>query len=441
MRIERLSLKGLLGFSDTVSLDLRDVGPGLIAITGPNGAGKTTILEAALATLQRKFITREGPLHEYAGHRRDSYLDVDVALDGVGMYRARVNIDGLKSTSDAVLELVQANGTRTVLNDGKASTFDVAVAAHFPSRAVLLASNFAAQNKKGSFTASDKRARKDLFGAILGLEQYQTLSDTAKQAAAFVDQAIGRLRATRDTLARDTADGVVAALDSLARMLQVDGGTAEVRQRELATAIERADERLAALADEVAAHAALTLRVRDLETQLATRRAEQVQLDVDRGRATRQADEDLAQLTRASDAQLTEIDELLTNNRRLLANAEPVKDAKVALGLAASGLEDARSLEGELRQALDVEAQRLGDLRSRQSVLTAARKDLTRAEMDARTLTVVPCHGEGAYAACQFLHNAREAAGYVPVLQAQVADEDDVQAASSCARCGPNGTA
>jgi exonuclease SbcC len=202
MRLERLLLKGFLRFAGEVAIDLTALPPGLIALVGPNGSGKTTLLEAAPATLYRTFLSR-GDLLDYATDA-DSVLEVQLATEGAGVFRARVHVDGVRRTSDAILEQLHADGSRTILNDGKVSTFDTVIATHFPDKSLLLASAFAAQNKAGSFITLDKRRRKELFLQLLGLERYQTMSDTARQAASLVDQARVRLVAELDLLSRDT---------------------------------------------------------------------------------------------------------------------------------------------------------------------------------------------------------------------------------------------
>ncbi|MGH9764485.1 MAG: AAA family ATPase, partial [Blastocatellia bacterium] len=66
MRLLRWSLRGFNTFPNTVSVDLEEFGPGLIALVGPNGAGKTTLMEAALASIYKQFVTKPGGLYPYA---------------------------------------------------------------------------------------------------------------------------------------------------------------------------------------------------------------------------------------------------------------------------------------------------------------------------------------------------------------------------------------
>lgn len=423
MRIERLALKGLLRFTETVSLDLRDLPPGLIAITGENGAGKTTILEAGMASLYRGFFSREGELYDYATGR-DSYLEAEIAIDGRGVYRTRVNLDGVKRTTDAVLEAIQPDGTRAVLNDGKALTFDAAVRDLFPARALLLASAFAAQNKSGSFVTLDKKDRKSLFATLLGLERYQAMSDTASQAAAFLDQARARLSAARDELARDTTDALFTELDRIAQHLQATGGEAEVRQRELAAAIAQLETRLATMQDQVAAYVSAVQRAHTIETELATRRGERDSVDRQRAAAGRALAEELGRVAADRDREVTDCTTRRAGNEDILAKATEIRAAVAKVAAVEDHLPPLReeihmrelALEGT-RRALQAAEQALRDL-------DAPVRELERAQADGALLARVPCGGAGEFATCQFLTNAQVAKQRIPDLEATVATRD-----------------
>ena len=48
MRLEKLTIKGLLAFEEAVTLDLRSIPAGsIIAVVGANGSGKSTLMDAA----------------------------------------------------------------------------------------------------------------------------------------------------------------------------------------------------------------------------------------------------------------------------------------------------------------------------------------------------------------------------------------------------------
>lgn len=423
MRIERLSLKGLTKFRDVVTLDFRELPPGLVAITGENGAGKTTILEAMFAAVHRSFASRDGELYDYATGR-DSFIEEEIAIDGCGVFRSRVNIDGPKRNSDAVLTAIRPDGTFP-LNDGRVSDFDRAVALHFPSKDLLLASAFAAQNKTGSFITLDKKARKALFMRLLAIERYQTMSDTARQAASLVDQGRGRLMAVRDELARGTTSDLVDELDRLANRLQVEGGDAETQRIEIKAVIAGLEERLALVQDQVAAHAAATQRVRTLEADVAARRAELARLRQERTQALKDSGTELARLVAQRTAKIAEIEGLIANNQKLIANGDAVRAAAVAVDAAHVALTDLRSPELTAHKTLEVAEQAV---RTREKELTAfaqTRRDLARAEEDAETLKTVPFGSNCAAAECRFLVGANRAAEQIVPLRTTLAAEAD----------------
>ncbi len=448
MRIEKLTLRGFLRFREPVSIDLTDVPPGLVAIVGPNGAGKTTLLEAAPAALYRSFMSR-GDLIDYATER-DSYLELQLAVDGRGTYRARINVDAPKRASDAVLEQLEPNGSRVVLNDGKVSTFDQVVAREFPSRELLLASAFAAQNKAGSFISLDKKNRKTLFAQLLGIERYEAMSSTARQAAALVEQARGRLQAQCELLARETADGLVAELARVSADLETQGRDAATTRAQVQTAIAALEARLATLADIGAAYAAASQRLATLRATHAGRLADLAALDGDlqrleadlaseTERLTVKREADMAALDREQDAsRLTLMQELLAadtrretdhadiakkiaGNQQLLGMAERIR-AAVAQAHAVTETIDGLEADLAAHQARLVDDQK--DLRRLDGAIAALagpEQQLARARTDAALLGAVPCGGAGDYARCEFLANATAAAARIPDLEAGLA--------------------
>lgn len=447
MRVDVLELKGFLRFLDPVRLDLTAVPSGLIAVTGENGAGKTTLLEAVPAALYRTFLSR-GDLVDYATGR-DSYVDVQLTVEGRGRYRARVNVDGVKRASDAVLEQELADGTRVRVNDGRVSTYDTAVGGHFPTKELLLASAFAAQNKAGSFIALDRKARKGLFMRLLGIERYDAMSATARQAATLVDETRAQIASRGEEAGRTASDAVREALDTEDARLQAVARQAGVERQECHQARERLRIRLAALGTELEAAAAAQSRVATLRAEREARRLEQdaleterqrIQADTDRERAAlearRRADlaaiADEVQRTDAAaereraeieTARAREVEECRTRiagNEQIRAKAADIRDAVrrlSALEVEVGALEGAqiadRATASEHRRQLaawDVRAEQL-----RRQVA-----EQTRASDDAALLHVVPCAGAPAYAGCQFLAQATAAAAELPTLTRQI---------------------
>jgi len=458
VKLQSLAIKGVLRFDDELRLDCTSLPQGLIALVGANGEGKSTTLEAAIATLFRSFPTRpDRELFDYA-HDRQAFMESVFAMDGDGQYRARVALDGVKRHADAVLELTAPDGTVTPLNDGKVTTFDQAVAEHLPSKALLMASAFVSQDKAGTFVQLDRKKRKELFAELLGLAQYEAMSQNAKAAAAAVETARGRLAAVRDVLARQTGPEVEQAIADQEIALSTDHAAAESERRRLHGEIEAIETRLATVQDQVAAYQAASQRVRSLEAQQTARQEEQARarrqsaavrddLGADLARieaAAKRAHQDLdaraaksrgtlaaelKQIDQDLQVILRSLDQRLTNNRSVLANAGEIRAAVTRLAEVeasiTTGREDERRWQGE-RSAQETK------LRAVQQAVSAARqvqRDLDRARTDAKLLETVPCGGSGPYAGCQFLTRAgaakaqvaglEQAAGRLPALQVE----------------------
>lgn len=419
MRIDRLSLKGLLRFTDPVVLDFRGLPPGLIAITGENGAGKTTLLEALFGCLHRQLPSRDGELVSYATGR-DSYLDAEFSVDGVGAFRARVNLDGPKRGTDAVLEAVLPDGRHVPLNDGKATTYDRAIAERFPSPALMLASAFSAQNRRGNFIAQKPAARKELFGELLGMGHYAAMATVATDCRAVVIAAITRLDVERVVVAADTTESVALELDRIAHALQAQGGTAEVRKRQLAVSLRDLEDRLATLADTTAAYAAASQRLRTLDTELGARQQERAAIDTQRQRVATALHDETARIAAKRLVDLADLTKKIAGNERIQSMAERIRAAVVAVQVVDRTLAELRQLQQDDQLAKDGYTRRKTTLEREIAGLRTDHHRLQLYTRDAAVLRTVPCGGEGAYAACQFLTNATSAAADVPTLEAKV---------------------
>jgi exonuclease SbcC len=438
MRIETFSLKGMLRFRDPVTVDLRELPPGLIGIVGGNGEGKTALLESPIGAIFRELPSRsDRELMDYATER-DSYVETTFAIDGQGRYRARVNLDGPKRTSDAILEQTLADGRTAVLTDGRVSTYDDYIRAHFPPKALVLASAFAAQNRRGSFVTLGKKERRDLFAQLLGLERYEAMAAVARTSVSLCEQAAVRLSALRDVLTRDSSPEIGADLDRLDMELDQRRRQADHRRAAVVTTITDVEMRLATMQDAVAAYAAATQRIGTLTNERATRLGERAGIETQRTRADRDhADEvkrlqdklaaDLRDLdtrrTRAdaeytdelkaiatkSNAALRDTDERIAGNRKIQAQGDEIRaavktidDVDRALALYDKDIEQTQTAIATVSE------------RGRQHERDAAKLDqaaaaLERANLDASLLTSVPCGGTGDFASCQFLTNAQAA--------------------------------
>jgi exonuclease SbcC len=455
VRLDRTRIYGITTFAEPVDIDATALPPGLIALVGENGTGKTTLLEAMAAPiLDRRFVSRgDGQLVDYAT-KRDAYIDDTYTIEGRGTFRARVNLDGSKRVTDALLEQLHEGGGVTRLNDGKATTFDAAVRGIFPSKALLTATVFAAQNRRGSFLLASKSQRKDLFGELLGLEHYDTMAATAKQLVArlVTDRAVTQALADRRTA--ETTEEYQADLDGRAQQLTIALGENEEEAEALAAAIDAA-----------------ALLVNNAQTALETARAGARSLDAatekhatavaERGKiAERRSslDDALAREARAADTRyetaetririayasrteaqmrgntqtairaindrlsiaIADLDARIEKNQGLIGRADEVREA--AAKVTADDVEIAAATEtiDIWQRALDAETARL---RARELMLanTSYLPDaLARAEQASALLDAVPCGGAPPYDGCSLLQSAVEARASIPALAAEI---------------------
>ncbi len=456
MRIDHLRLKGVTCFAGDVNLDFTQIPPGLIAIVGPNGSGKTTLMESMAAGIYRQMPTR-GQVLDYATGK-DSYIDVGVTFDQAGSFRARLNLDGVKAASDAVLERV-VDGLSTRLNDGKVTTFDRAVAEIFPPFDALLASAFAAQNRAGSFATRNKTERKDLFYNLLGLHQLDGFATTARASVAVLEKRLAELRGRRDALAPNASDDVQTQLQQQVASFESDLAEAQQVVRDL-------NDQFVGLDRDVDARRAAVARLASLITDRARLEAAQSEqyrqrthaagdltsVDVDEARESGTAsarvqstirqhegfianlvgdeeirdDErrDVLRVSRAFDILKAEKQERIDKNRGLKDRAAVIRNA-VAI------VQAARAAAGRLQEQLDATIQRHGEddipthIAAAEQTIRDTRAGLLERERVRRSsglLSTVPCGGIGPYAACQFLHDAAAARARLAELEAQDLD-------------------
>jgi DNA repair protein SbcC/Rad50 len=418
MRVERLTIKGVLAVTGTLDLDLRDLPSGLVALVGEIGAGKTTLLETPIAVLHREFPSREKDLTAYALDK-DSFMSMEFSVDG-GAYRARVSIDANARTSNAVLEMLDPSGLSAVLNDGKVSTYKAVIEREFPSRELMLASTFAAQNKAGSFITLKPAKRKELFMQLLGIGRYEQLSVAAKANAQAAETVRGRLKAVRDRLAVDTSQAIVDAIDTRAHQLQTAGGDAEVREAELQQRIDILDARLSMVADEAVAFQAATQRVRDLAAVKAEREAELRRLALNVSGNDLAHDQDLTDIGADYAKQRKDLAERLLNNQDVKAKSADILaavDELAAVDAEVQQLLTTQEAQQRDRDRLEIERRAVeGQL----VALDRVQRDFDQATRDAEMATCVPCAGEGIYAVCRFLGSAHTARLRLPDLAAQL---------------------
>ncbi|WP_291981980.1 SMC family ATPase [Luteitalea sp.] len=418
MKLDNLTIRGFLRFTDPVSIDLSSLPAGLVAICGPNGAGKTTVLEGAIAAVYREFASR-GDLTPYATGK-DSSIEATFSVAERGRYRARVNVDGVRRTTDAVLEHTAPDGTTRLLNDGKATTFDAAVRQHFPSRDLLLASAFAAQNQAGNFIGLKPAQRRELFGELLGLGAMTAMGATAKALAGTLD--LGRMRmATRlASLTAETTPEAYALLDAERLTLDRDLAQAKATRGETQTAVADIEARLALMGDAAAAFAAATQQRARLASELQARQAERAQVEQERATLERTTADTLARLETAQAADLADIDTKLAGNATIQGMAGAIRAAVAEVASLDQRIADLRDMLDAATRQHWATVEQLTAAERELAALGTVEQQQRRATSDAALLDTVPCHGEGAYADCAFLANARQAQASLSALVAQL---------------------
>lgn len=219
MRLDSLSVTGFCHFNGRFDLNLRDLPRGLVAIVGPNGAGKTSLaLDSAIAAVygpgeaRRAFPSREGNLSTYATSR-DASIAALWHFEGRGLIRTRVNVDGVKRKTDAVIEEIDPDGVGHPLNtSGLIGEYKDKVGELFPSLRSLLASAYASQNHRGGFGDLPQTERIQLFVELADLAHYEEKSRTAKRCADLAQASVDRFRARLQELNAAATDEQVAAL-------------------------------------------------------------------------------------------------------------------------------------------------------------------------------------------------------------------------------------
>lgn len=419
MKLTKLSLRGLLRFTDRVDLDFTGMPEGLIAITGDNGSGKTALLEAPLAALYRQFPSREKGLVDYVSGPTKGMVEASFELaPGEPPLTAQIWVHAKNRQSEALL----TQGGKE-LNDGKVSTYDAWVAEQLPSLSVLLASAFSAQDRRGSFAKLDRAGRKSLFSELLGLERYDTMAQAARTAAQALTSRLDASTAKEEALVEldegQTVSGLQRALEEQealeARGIQqrdrLQQALADARSQVVeleATCRERraAAERRGALKGDIAADEG------ELEAAEAAMRAQEE-------RSTQQLDAERAvfeESTAAHRADMERHQALLTRKEEVTAGVKAAAAHADALRLATQKLAAA---EGEVKTFTErAHKQELARVQRRQRIDQLA--DLKRR---AGNVTTVPCGGTGTYAGCHYLQDAQEAVAQLLPLEAQVMEE------------------
>lgn len=448
MKLGSLSIKGVLRFHDPVTLNFHDLPSGLVAIVGANGEGKTTLMDAPFGAAFRHFPSRDGELFDYAT-RTDAHIEQTFELEGRGTFRARLNLDGPHRKSEAVLSKIHPDGhvqTLTTKND-RLATFDEEIAKILPPMSDLLASVFASQNRRGVFSALDRKGKRDLFASLLGLDHIEAMAEWARQAVSRVSLEADRLSARQEILNRSVTPEIESSLEQRAQQLQVAAGSIDARRTELHQLIadaerlladyrEAADQHARAVADVLrieAEHRSKTTLRAGVATAIERLEREHTQqltrLMANRETATARFEAD-EQDTSGYDTEIRNID---ARRKAVIEDAEKRISANAALEQDADAIRAAVATLTAIAEALAINEEQatscVGLLHGYQrrervlldalSVIAQKQGDLERAERDAAAITAAPFGDD--CAPCAFMANAAAAKTRIPGLREAVA--------------------
>ena len=331
MRLNKLTLRGLTRFTDTVEIPFSDIPAGLVAIQGANGEGKTTIMEAIPAALFRSLPSREGALPNHC-QGRDAFVELAFNFGG-SSYRSLVKVDAQAGTQEA--HLFNGDGN-TALVSGKVKEYDAMIAERITAQSIFLASVFASQNRKGNFLELSKSDRKDLMIRMLGLEKLQKISDAAGERAKVLDQEMAILRAKISDLEAKLAGAPALETDLAINREDLSKKTGQLES--LRTELQKLIQEEATVKAKMETASGISKQIADLQGEIAKIKAQ---------------DKD--------------IEERLANNRKILDQSEQIRGAAEILESLKERLVEA---EGKLRKAETI----------REALAT--RKDEARALLD-----------------------------------------------------------
>lgn len=421
MRPLKLTLSGFHGVRDgmrrdSVTLDLTQLPPGLIALVGPNGAGKTTLMDNLhpypIMPSHASKMTADG--FSYWDHLCGTRGEKDLEWEHAGkLYRSAFAFRNPGKSRKAEYYLFEKgaagdwvplqlpNGT---LSDGKADTYNRCIEAVLGSPEAFFTSVFSAQNRRpiASYQASEI---KRMLAELLGIEHLRDLSAKAGDVAKVLGRSL-------DTLQRELV-GLSAQRDRVGQLgweigLIDKALTAARRERDAETAngAKLLQER-ATLTVRQSASAATEARLRELrqrETELGARRR---QLASDhRATSTRTA------------TRRRELEQLVGSRRLTLAEGPVIFAAgeqrdglQMAIGRKQGELDALQQavsqLEGQRTQhaALSTESQGL-EARGKSAAQFAG-----SLKSQADVIDTVPCRDDPMHNICPLLAQAREAQG------------------------------
>lgn len=285
MQLKAIRGRGWLPFANEFNVDLDSVNGTIVAVTGPNGAGKSSFLELFPGCLFRRLPTR-GSLKDFAASR-DAFIECEV-VNG-SQYRIRQTVDGVSGKSETSL----THDGRAVLSSGKVSEYQKWADKNLPALPVFLNSLFAAQGSKG-LLGMDPAERKAVILRVLGLERLEALSQLARQNKSEADKELAGVRARIEEIG--TAN--VEHCDKEAVLIKQSLSKVELTLANAEEVYQGAFNQAQGIARQQAEYDTLVARRAELESQV-----------------------------QKLYARIADLDERLTNNRAVVADAVAIRAA------------------------------------------------------------------------------------------------------------------
>jgi len=398
MKLISMKSSGLGIFKD-IELPIKELGDSrVVALCGSNGVGKTTALELAMiGSIFRETPTR-GPLHVIA-HDKNAFVESVFKLEQE--YTCRVTVDGASKTPKGSAYLINEAGEP--LNDGKVSTYKDAIADVFPSKDVMLASTFAAQEGNGRFLKLSPADRKSLFLGMLGQGKLEELSTSAGEHARGIGTDIERVRGGLDSITASTDDVAALAVDRAKKQDMIEFSKklireTEAEQKDCAAKLEEWNEKntnLVLVAEKADTEVGKVQSLMDSKDESVTLGYRKIEVLKEKASAVR-----------------LEVDKKVELEKSL---ADCVDEGDIVeLESSLSGFETMKKLAVELRtqwsdanSQLKVERYELENRKHHaKSNVDTARVLLETAQSQAARLGDVPCGGEGKFSGCQLIKSA-----------------------------------
>ena len=377
MRLHELKARSFLAFPGEVTVNLDELGPGLIALVGPNGHGKSTLLELLFTALYRTSPSRKSALTDLVHGSKDA--SIEAAFTNGDSYRAKVLINGHSRKMEAYLF---QEGEPIV--SGKCPEFDAAVRERFGPSELWLASVLACQRHRGDFLRAPRSERKQIFAELLGLAELQRHHETAKEAG----QAL---------------EGKAAGLSQ---------AVAEIESR--LEDREQLQERAAVIATDVRSHResiqGAEKRQETARGNVATLEGQKIKAQESRGRVAHLEGE-LNELNRQHDAaEVAIVDAITQTNRRVqeqrgvLAQGDGIREAQESIQGIEASLKTAGATLAEAKDVVATGETSLAALRVETACVPLVRERLSSLTSDTKILQNVPCATqEDPYRGCAFL--------------------------------------